>query len=79
MTPSLFCPAMNRSISGQPFYFRVAPPTAMMVLDLSQPRRTVYSDAAVAIKGTVISCDDQNPRALKGKHFRVRKCKEKSF
>jgi hypothetical protein len=71
MTPTLFCPNLNISTSGQSFYFKVASNLTTMVLDLSQPQRVVYSDAALTLKGTVISCDAQNPRALKGKHFRV--------
>ncbi len=71
MTPQLVCPGTNLSTSGGTFGFMVASANASMVLDVSRPQRTVFADGAVTLKGRVISCDAQNAKALKGKHFRV--------
>jgi hypothetical protein len=71
MTPQLVCPGTNLSTSGGTFGFMVASANASMVLDVSRPQRTVFADGAVTLKGRVISCDTQNAKALKGKHFRV--------
>ena len=71
MTPTLICPNVNQTTSGLAFNFKVASSQASMVLDVTQPQRVVYSDAALTLKGTVISCDVTDSRALKGKYFRV--------
>ena len=71
MTPVVFCGNSNTSTAGQGFNFKVASPKSSMVLDLGQPQRTVFSDAGIILQARVVNCDPENPKALKGKHFRV--------